>query len=205
MEVIGENEDAKIPSTFARLAREAGFKSLSYLGEGGFGITVRAKATDGSLRVLKMQKAANSIDDAALDEVREEAKHLRMMRHPHIVQFFGLTKIQNTLVIDMALMPGGSLWERIFTSSIGVHTTECLKWMSQLASALHYIHDTKKLAHRDVKSENTLLTGPHGDAKLADFGLCKDAQRIAQEQVVDLFAGTPNYQPNSVHLVNICQ
>ena len=77
--------------------------------------------------------------------------------------------------------------------------------MSQLASALHYIHDTKKLAHRDVKSENTLLTGPHGDAKLADFGLCKDAQRIAQEQVVDLFAGTPNYQPNSVHLVNICQ
>ena len=53
-----------------------------------------------------------------------------------------------------------------------------------------------------MKTENVLLTGTHGDAKLADFGLCSDAQRIAKGLEPYIFAGTPNYQPEEVHLVN---
>ena len=130
------NEKA-IPSNLRSLAEEAGFTNLAYLGEGGFGITMKGRASDGSWHVLKMQKTSPSMDEEAFESLRQEARYLKSMRHPHIVQFFDLARMKDTLVIDMALMPGGDLWERIF--ELNVHTGEALKWARQLASALFYM------------------------------------------------------------------
>lgn len=43
-----------------------------------------------------------------------------------------------------------------------------LKYIMELADALHYCH-TKKVIHRDIKPENLLL-GANGELKIADFG-----------------------------------
>lgn len=43
-----------------------------------------------------------------------------------------------------------------------------LKYMFQIADALHYLHN-KQVIHRDIKPENLLL-GTFGEIKLADFG-----------------------------------
>ena len=52
-----------------------------------------------------------------------------------------------------------------------------------------------RLCHRDVKSENALLTAKESSAilKLGDFGLCKDVAEALRGR--DRFWGTPNYMP----------
>ena len=58
----------------------------------------------------------------------------------------------------------------------------CIKWMLQLARAVAYMHAHRPVMviHRDIKSDNVLLTHrgrPHAaDVKLGDFGLHKQVQ-----------------------------
>jgi len=39
-----------------------------------------------------------------------------------------------------------------------------------MVEALFYIHDLKKLAHRDLKTENIMI-GDDGEIKIVDFGV----------------------------------
>jgi serine/threonine protein kinase len=56
---------------------------------------------------------------------------------------------------------------------------DALRWSLQIARALQYLHESQPpIVHRDVKLDNVLLTGAHlatADAKLADFGLARQA------------------------------
>ena len=42
--------------------------------------------------------------------------------------------------------------------------------MKQIALAMDYIHDIVKIAHRDIKPQNILLS-ENDEIKLSDFGL----------------------------------
>lgn len=53
---------------------------------------------------------------------------------------------------------------------------DALRWATQSARALQYMHEAKpQVLHRDLKSENILLTerGRGGDVRVMDFGLMK--------------------------------
>ena len=54
----------------------------------------------------------------------------------------------------------------------------CARWMLQLAQAVDHMHSARPVMviHRDIKSDNVILTGEKGsadtaDVKLGDFGL----------------------------------
>ena len=62
---------------------------------------------------------------------------------------------------------GGSLNDRLSQPSSEEKT---LKWLSQIASALSYLH-LLQIVHRDFKLHNVMLTGStREDLKLGDFG-----------------------------------
>ena len=53
---------------------------------------------------------------------------------------------------------------------------DALRWVTQAAKAIQYLHDSRpQVMHRDLKSENLLLTqrGRGGDVRVMDFGLTK--------------------------------
>ena len=78
-----------------------------------------------------------------------------------------------------------------------------LKWMSQIADALSYLH-SKRIVHRDLKPENVLLTNDQ-QVKRADFGLAREYialkradpvnewLTIYKKYYMNTFAGSPHW------------
>ncbi len=86
------------------------------------------------------------------------------------------------LILDDMIRPHRSLYS----------LSDALRWSHELSEALAYLHDHSPdrsiVLHRDLKSENVLLTmGSDGlvHAKLADFGLCKlvHPEEVGEETV----------------------
>lgn len=71
----------------------------------------------------------------------------------------------------------------------GLTEEQVRKIMLQLLEALSYLHEQKKVIHRDLKLGNLFLTKNH-DLKLGDFGL---STYIIGNQKKRTFCGTPNY------------
>ena len=95
------------------------------------------------------------------------------LRHPHIVQAldFGLDDGRPYLVMEF--VEGRNLTQHIVRQG-RIPLEEAIRIILQVADALQWAHQ-KQLIHRDVKSDNILLT-TEGHAKLTDLGLSKDLQ-----------------------------
>lgn len=67
-----------------------------------------------------------------------------------------------------------------------------LQWFTQITLALKYVHD-RHILHRDIKSQNVLLTGKEGRhcAKIADFGISKVLE--GPNSLARTVVGTPYY------------
>ena len=60
-----------------------------------------------------------------------------------------------------------------------------------MLKGLVYVHDEIKQIHRDIKTENILVSSARGDAKLADFGVSKELE--ATLKMCETFIGTIAY------------
>lgn len=154
------------------------------LGEGAFA-TVDLATWKGKLVAVKKLHKEMLDDENEILMFVAEAKLLRKLRHSCIVAFIGAGGTENEdgdLFLVQEYCSGGSLREvlgRQMTEPFKKHYSEelALKWCTQIAAALAYLHEAKpKIIHRDLKLDNCLLTDPSlakADAKLADFGLAK--------------------------------
>ena len=136
----------------------------------------RTKATGGG--VAGAPKAG-----ARIAALLNETFRLQMMDHPHVVRFLDATAVGDRLELFMQLAPGGDL------HSAFAKATQHVRWRAQgarlareAAAGLRYLHG-KGVAHRDLKPNNVLLSGPlpAGAVLLADFGISADAQHRAPD------------------------
>jgi len=91
----------------------------------------------------------------------------------------------------MEFIPGETLQQKLDRTG-PLDVPEVLRIGRQIAAGLAAAHD-HDLIHRDIKPGNVLLeSGPHGHAKITDFGLARaaDDASISQSGIV---AGTPMY------------
>jgi serine/threonine protein kinase len=118
-----------------------------------------------------------------------EARLHASLRHPHIVRVldFGLQGHIPFLVMDYASQ--GTLQE-YFPQGVSFPLTTILPFVTQIASALQYIHQ-RNLIHCDIKPQNILL-GPGNQVWLSDFGIALTAQQWDQ-QYVQVPMGTAAY------------
>ncbi|KAI0397775.1 kinase-like domain-containing protein [Xylariaceae sp. FL0594] len=65
---------------------------------------------------------------------------------------------------------------------------ECRSIFVQVARAIHHLHVTAKVVHRDIKDENVVLDG-EGNIKLIDFG----SAAYIKSGPFDVFVGTIDY------------
>lgn len=106
----------------------------------------------------------------------EEIKLLRKMNHSNIVQFLGLYYRQDSqhpgsllpvLVMEKMMC---SLTEYLSTHKKGsIREAKCLSILLDVSKGLVYLHEKIGFAHRDLSSNNILLTADTC-AKIADFG-----------------------------------
>ncbi|KAF4748321.1 Serine/threonine-protein kinase Nek1, partial [Perkinsus olseni] len=98
----------------------------------------------------------------------------------------------NGLCIIMDYAEGGDLAARIRKArdtGVGFSESQIVRWFSQAALALKYVHE-KHILHRDLKTQNLFLTRANR-LRLGDFGISKvlDSTLAFAETTI----GTPYY------------
>jgi serine/threonine protein kinase len=156
-----------IDSSFA--VRYEDIQVIQVLGEGAFGVVSYGKwhFEDVAVKTLHVQKFSEN----ALIEFKEEAAIMARLRSDYIVLLKGVSLQPYALVMEY--MPGGSLFNLLHSPSplpMAIRHRIALDVAKGLAF-LHQ-HPPHGILHRDLKSQNVLLT-EYLRAKLADFGLSK--------------------------------
>jgi serine/threonine-protein kinase TNNI3K len=79
------------------------------------------------------------------------------LRHPNIVEFFGVFWLQETFGFVFEYMPGGTLYDLLHGEEPQHYTEfEALRWASNIASGMAYLH-SRSVMHGDLRSANVLL------------------------------------------------
>ncbi|KAK4634346.1 Serine/threonine-protein kinase ppk6 [Fulvia fulva] len=111
------------------------------------------------------------------------------LQHPNIVEMADFFEDDINYYIEMKPhgLPGMDLFDYI-ELRVTMEERECRKIFKQVAEALHHLHITAKVVHRDIKDENVVLDG-EGRVKLVDFG----SAAYIKSGPFDVFVGTIDY------------
>jgi len=184
------------------------YEILSVLGQGGFGITYRARDTqlnrdvaikeylpsalavrDGATLVLP--RSTQMAGEFALGRQRfvDEGRTLAtLQRAPSIVRVFDFIEANGTAYIVMELVPGITLEERLSRGRT-LSPAEIDRILGPLLDGLAQVHAIDFL-HRDIKPANILLD-ESGSPTLIDFGAARAA--IAGQTLAATAVFTPGY------------
>ena len=184
------------------------YEILGVLGQGGFGITYRARDTqldrDVALKEYLPVALAVRQDGASVlprstevaedfswgrDRFIEEGRTLATLHEaPSIVQVFDFLEENGTAYIVMELLSGETLGDRIAKNSkLSPQAVDRMLW--PLLDGLEQVHNAGFL-HRDIKPANILLDDA-GNPTLIDFGASRAAMAGRSVALTAIF--TPGY------------
>eukprot|EP01119_Soliformovum_irregulare_P009843 TRINITY_DN236_c0_g1_i30.p1 TRINITY_DN236_c0_g1~~TRINITY_DN236_c0_g1_i30.p1 ORF type:complete len:1136 (+),score=227.63 TRINITY_DN236_c0_g1_i30:496-3408(+) len=139
------------------------------IGEGQFGEVFRG-TWDGNTVAMKKMK-----EDDAEDFVSEMAT-LSKVVHPHVVQYFGMVRVEEQVYLMMEYMSLGSVKSGM--KMLDGNVRSMLDVAAQSAAGMIHLHD-KGILHRDLALRNILFAnaGSGFVAKVADFGMSRVAEK----------------------------
>ena len=134
------------------------------------------------------------ITEALLEEFNNEIEKLFILRHPYIIQLYGITDKEKSqkLAVITELASKGSLFDYLHKNTKTKNNLSLdfkNKITKQLICVMAYIH-SRGFVHRDLKTQNILLD-KNLDIKMCDFGLTKLKSELNSGS--GQFAGTPCY------------
>jgi serine/threonine protein kinase len=150
------------------------YRIVEKLGEGGMGVVYKAEDTK-LLRTVALKFLSQQAADGDAEGRRflREAQAAGILDHPNIATVYEIEESEGQTFIVMAYVDGPSLAARIADRPFEI--AEALDIAIQISLGLQEAHE-KGIVHRDIKSQNILLTGK-GQVKITDFGLAYLAGR----------------------------
>jgi len=148
------------------------YEKVKDVNRGSFGFVQLAKRKDTGKQVaIKFISRGDKISKS----VEREIHNHRDLHHPHIIKFEEVFLTEKHIGIAMEYASGGDLFDYTVKRG-GLKEDEARWFFQQLICAVDYMH-TKGVANRDMKLENSLLTG-HAKPllKICDFGYSKSDQ-----------------------------
>lgn len=167
------------------------YQIIRKLGQGGMGAVYLAQ--DKTLDHVVALKVNHDTSPQRSNQFLREARLLAPLRHPNLPRVSDYFVIGEDQFLVMDYIPGDNL-EELLRSDGPFNLDTVLSWVSQLVSALTYLHNQKPpIIHRDIKPANIKLT-PDGEVILVDFGIAKaSASTDATTQGAAGF--TPGFAP----------
>ena len=166
------------------------FRIEGLLGRGGMSLVYLAHEVElnrfVALKVLPLELALGT---ESAERFKREAKIAASLDHPHIVPIHQIGSRSTFLWFTMKFVRGHSLAELIADRG-PLDLVECLRFVEQVASALHYAHD-RGVVHRDVKPANVMID-ENGWAVVCDFGVAKAFGSVQLTQTGGTM-GTPSH------------
>ena len=146
----------------------------SIIGSGTFGSVYMARDEEGSGEAVaaKVIYASRMRWAKILSEVRLLSK---VAHHEGIVGLYGAHEVSNAdgrCVVMLLELGTGDLLDLLTRKGV-LAEAEALRYFREIVSAVEFLH-TQRIAHRDLKLENVLISGASGSCKLADFGLAHE-------------------------------
>ncbi|MBD2388348.1 serine/threonine-protein kinase [Cylindrospermum sp. FACHB-282] len=145
------------------------------LGEGGFGITYRARDHNGRFVVIKtLNDSIQRRSDFAKfqQDFLNEAIKLAKCTHPHIVQIHEVIQEDSLWCMVMEYIDGEDLGNLVENQGV-LSEAEALRYIQQIGEALTVVHNNS-LLHRDIKPQNIMLRSSNSEAVLIDFGIARE-------------------------------
>lgn len=162
------------------------------LGAGGMGEVYLAKDTILGRSVALKVIRPELISKLGVSRFLSEGRLLGRLSHPNIVVLFGVGEHRGAPYLELELLQGESLRERIARGPLFLRET--VRIAQQIASALAHAH-AAEVVHCDLKPSNILIP-PDGRARVVDFGLSAlvDIDTISASKTRALRpSGTPAY------------
>jgi len=155
------------------------------LGKGHFG-SVSLVVSNKTKKLYAMKQIKSSMYKSQnYLEVEREVKLLENLSHPHIITYFSSFKEDNDFYIVTEYINNGRLLD-LMKKNIQQKKLieEKIIWILLIQSlgGLLYLHQNKKIVHRDIKPDNLLLD-MNGNLKISDFGLSAIISEEADENV----------------------
>lgn len=180
------------------LLKETGdlYEQTRLLGRGAFGEVNQVKNKED--HKLFAVKTILCQEEADLAESLLEVKHLRLNRHPCVIDITDAwitEKPAKVIHLAMSYCEAGDI-AKIITANKSKNSfvleAQVVKWMLQIAFAIEFVH-SNNFMHRDLKPCNVLLCEGGQYVKLADFGLTAEIKSNGQGIANEGEAGTPIY------------
>ncbi len=150
------------------------FKILDKVGQGGMGIVYRALDLNLDRQVaIKILAPEAQRDEDSVGRFLREAKTASRLQHPAITTIYEFGVKDDLRYLVMEYIRGRTLREMLKEGPVPIR--QALEIATQMADALT-LADEKGIIHRDIKSENVMVT-ERGKVKILDFGLAKIKER----------------------------
>ena len=172
------------------------------LGRGSYATVLELKYKEQKCAGKKVHDIllAQGNETYALRRFEEECRLLSKVHHPNIVQFLGVYFQKNSRVpiLVMEFLPTN------LTTCIEQHgilpNEISYSILHDVASGLHYLHSqTPLIVHRDLSSNNILLTSDFTVAKISDLGVARILNKTPfRVSKLTGTPGTPAYMPPEV-------
>jgi serine/threonine protein kinase len=172
------------------------YEILEIIGDGGVGVVYRARRVKlDRMLAVKVLHESLIADDGFVRRFQREAVAMSRLYHPHCVAVsdFGVHEARPYLVLEY--VPGDNIRKLLeagrFEPPRAVHIA------LQLLETLEYFH-AHHVIHRDLKSENVMLTESSGTkdfVKVLDFGMAKiltGPGADSQLSKIGIVPGTPS-------------
>ena len=194
-----------------RILSDGRYRVDEVLGQGGCGITYLAtdlqlgmcvaikefflrefcsRAEDG-IRVKPALERNEAVFNRFCKKFLWEAKTISSLRHPNIINVDDVFQENGTAYYVMEYVYGKGL-DKLVAERGPLPEAEAVHYISQVASALEYVHDHKTL-HLDVKPSNILIDGSR--AVLIDFGISKHYDSHGSQTSSTPSGISPGYSP----------
>ena len=141
------------------------YANLHKIGAGASGVVYYAEEIKTGRKVAI--KAMLLSEQPRQETVVNEILLMRACQHPAIVQYYDSYLVETELWVIMELIDGEDLTKVLTENQMG--ETEIARVVLDQLEALEHLH-SKDIVHRDIKSDNVLISLSTGQAKLADFG-----------------------------------
>lgn len=167
------------------------YEIIELIGQGAMGMVY--KAMDPLIErivAIKTVSLARLKEEGGEFEARflREAQSAGRLSHPNIVTIYDVGEADDFAYIAMEYLRGTTLRDVMNLGPMPLDLV--MSTAQQIAEALAYAHD-HGVVHRDIKPSNIVITLPHGQVKLTDFGI---AHLVNSDRTyAGLMLGSPRY------------
>ena len=146
--------------------------SLILIGSHGTIFSAKCLKTKNDVAVKIIKKSANGVlsYETFYDSIYREIYTLKQSEHENVIHLFDVYDDDNSIYIIMELCKGGDLYDEIIRQrNFSKNEKYAKNIIMQILKAIRHIH-SKNIIHRDIKTENIVLSEDKKIPKLIDFG-----------------------------------